>query len=547
MTDPRVFSYYNIDASPDGTEYVLVDDANTTKRVTLSNIAALQGATSMATALAAAPSAGATSVSVDAVPAGLTLNKAWAIIDPWTVQAELRAITGITGTTLTVAALGFSHAADDVVLITTEPTLNVRWFGAVGDNSTNDAPAIQAAVDQMSDGMSLVFVAGTYRITTKITVDAKSDIRLIGQGGTIVNVGCTAFEIDDTASVDVEDMLIQGLIIAGTQNTQTAIDFVGTNSSVRRCWVTENYISGNLVGIRVQAGASGMMIYKNNLTITNTASSIGILVEGSDCKTEGNVIRGFAEGIALDSGSQLCTGNHIFMSPSSSHVTDITIRRDIAAQTSGFVIVFNYLDGQPTTGYLVINAQSARQTTVMGNYFRYTNAAGGPLILFENAGSTSDVQATTITGNITVNVSGGALAAPIVFTGIENDDSLDFHIHSNTWGSSITPYSTAGVVQTGTASGAYVPNPNLGRILELTVTANSTIGVPASNLDGGIGNRMTFIIIQDGTGGWTVAWNSNYLEGWSDTGNTASKRSSITFVWNGTNWEQDGAQSPYVS
>ena len=192
----RVFSYYNIDASPAGTEHVIVDDAGTTKRVTLSAIAALQGATSMATALAAAPSAGATSVSVDAVPAGLTLNKAWAIIDPWTVQAELRAITGITGTTLTVAALGFDHAIDDVVLLTSEPTLTIKWWGAPGDGTTNESSMIQAAVDQLSAGMTLdVCPPGTHRITTKITVDAKSNIRLIRTGGTIKNMFCTPFSL----------------------------------------------------------------------------------------------------------------------------------------------------------------------------------------------------------------------------------------------------------------------------------------------------------------------------------------------------------------
>jgi hypothetical protein len=40
---------------------------------------------------------------------------------------------------------------------------------------------------------------------------------------------------------------------------------------------------------------------------------------------------------------------------------------------------------------------------------------------------------------------------------------------------------------------------------------------------------------------------TQYKEAWSDTGNTANKISLITFQWDGTNWLQDGAQTPYYS
>lgn len=49
--------------------------------------------------------------------------------------------------------------------------INVVDYGAVGDNSTNDTAAIQAAIDAMTNGSALVFAPGkTYRVTAPIVV-----------------------------------------------------------------------------------------------------------------------------------------------------------------------------------------------------------------------------------------------------------------------------------------------------------------------------------------------------------------------------------------
>lgn len=60
------------------------------------------------------------------------------------------------------------------------------------------------------------------------------------------------------------------------------------------------------------------------------------------------------------------------------------------------------------------------------------------------------------------------------------------------------------------------------------------------------GQRITHEIVQDGTGGRALSWNAVFLNAWSNTGNTANKRSTISHLYNGTNWVQDGAQAPYV-
>ena len=75
------------------------------------------------------------------------------------------------------------------------------------------------------------------------------------------------------------------------------------------------------------------------------------------------------------------------------------------------------------------------------------------------------------------------------------------------------------------------------------LASNTTVAIPTN---AATAQRITHTIIQDGTGGRSVAWNTNFKNAWADAGNLANKRSSIAHVYDGFNWNQDGAQTPYV-
>lgn len=104
-------------------------------------------------------------------------------------------------------------------------------------------------------------------------------------------------------------------------------------------------------------------------------------------------------------------------------------------------------------------------------------------------------------------------------------------------------------VQTLAYGASITPDPRLGEVIEVTLTNNiTTINEPPANARAP-GVRFTLVFIQNGTGGFTVGgWNAAYKQAWSDTGNTANKRSSITFERDKVNaaWTQVSAQSPYV-
>lgn len=96
--------------------------------------------------------------------------------------------------TLSVTATNFSaESFADVILF--DPTdaaiTSVKNYGAVGNGVADDAAAIQAAITaiQTAGGGQLTFPAGTYNISTTLTVSA-SNVMLMGAGGDMThNVG----------------------------------------------------------------------------------------------------------------------------------------------------------------------------------------------------------------------------------------------------------------------------------------------------------------------------------------------------------------------
>jgi polygalacturonase len=67
--------------------------------------------------------------------------------------------------------------------------VNVRAYGAKGDGKTDDAAAIQTAIDALTSGGVVFFPSGVYRVES--TVKLKSNVRLIGVGidATVVKAG----------------------------------------------------------------------------------------------------------------------------------------------------------------------------------------------------------------------------------------------------------------------------------------------------------------------------------------------------------------------
>ena len=158
-------------------------------------------------------------------------------------------------------------------LITGAP-LNVRDYGAVGDGTTDDSAALNAAATALQSGQSLYFPAGDYIVNTAcILVRGKTNIAIFGDGastrlrptgqGTVTTKTNfhTTFAIDQCTRVTVSDMVIESKgenwgdtdaysgLAGGDPRTNAIINYGGSAILVARSnEVTLNNVSARYCG-----------------------------------------------------------------------------------------------------------------------------------------------------------------------------------------------------------------------------------------------------------------------------------------------------------
>lgn len=102
---------------------------------------------------------------------GISTNPGWAVIDPYTVECEIRKIASVSDNEVVLdSGLTYAHSAYDTVYYVDKPVANVKLFGAKGNGSTDDSTAIQAAMDA---GVQEVYFPGVddyYSINVCISV-----------------------------------------------------------------------------------------------------------------------------------------------------------------------------------------------------------------------------------------------------------------------------------------------------------------------------------------------------------------------------------------
>jgi hypothetical protein len=107
-------------------------------------------------------------------------------------------------------------------------------------------------------------------------------------------------------------------------------------------------------------------------------------------------------------------------------------------------------------------------------------------------------------------------------------------------------YTSLGFTQIVASSATPALNCGLGNNVTFTATAASLWGAP-SNVPPA-GERVTITITQDGTGGWAITWNAAYKfsgGAFSNTGNLANTKTTITFISDGTALVANGLNTWY--
>ena len=168
----------------------------------------------------------ATTIYINSLPRGVGAYGGFVVIDPWTADCEVRQITNRAGKILTLAsALAYDHTKYDEVIFIDRPWINALWFGAVGDNSTNNNTALYRWGVQAARHVAYL-PEGTYRFGSALNWmgTAYSGISLVGDGPASILKATAAINMVsiDTGDQDypgfrygrVQDILLEGGSVA---------------------------------------------------------------------------------------------------------------------------------------------------------------------------------------------------------------------------------------------------------------------------------------------------------------------------------------------
>ena len=211
------------------------------------------------------------------------------------------------------------------------------------------------------------------------------------------------------------------------------------------------------------------------------------------------------------------------------------------------IITNNRISNSSVEGLLIYDATN---NLIMGNIFDRNNASGGTLSEMElTPASTASCTGNMIVNNVSGNsqntirhnvaLSTGATQNIVQnnqFSGATQDAIYDAVVGAN----NILPL--MGGIQTITYAATITPDPQLGEIIKCILTGGLTIENPSWAMEG---QRVTFILTQDGTGGRTVSWGSLWDAVWSNTGNTLNAVACVSFIYDGVKYRQHGAQTPW--
>ena len=182
-------------------------------------------------------------------------------------------------------------------------TLNVTSYGATGNGSTDDTAAINSAITASASGDTLLFPAGTYKITSGITF--KSGRNYTGQGNAILNQAtankfCVSTEYDNGSNVLITGLTFQngGVSFSGSGNVPA------NNIDIKGCTflnITNPTYPYN-EAIYIPIGASNCDFVGN--TFNNIMGDNGIISWNTQsCTITDNFFNGVNEGAHLNGSS----------------------------------------------------------------------------------------------------------------------------------------------------------------------------------------------------------------------------------------------------
>jgi Pectate lyase superfamily protein len=278
----------------------------------------------------------------------------------------------------------FANSTVETVTAKLAQTVSVEDFGAVGDGTTNDTAAIQAAINSLVSGQTLMF-SKNYKITAALTITNKSRIRLSGKGRVFFS-GAPSGDYIFTMIGTINDLEIDSLTLEGDNNSSYSQGAIGNNSGqiISNTRFHDLIIKNINVGISHNANLGGS--YTTGFTYNNYLENISGTVSGSGYGIQaaraynlhiyGNTINNASRhSIYVGQGQNLaCLIENNIIINHRKDVYDASIRAAIdCGRVSGVTIIGNTFrdcyDGQIYMGADTSNNADCGNNLIIGNKF----------------------------------------------------------------------------------------------------------------------------------------------------------------------------------
>lgn len=470
--------------------------------------------------------------------------------------------------------------------------LNVRDFGAVGDGTTDDTDAIQAALDEVDSvgGGTVIVPVGTYRTIASLQVG--SNTRFAGEGRSSVILSLPGSNSDVIRNKDTANgntgIVIEGLYCDGNRDEQTVPFSVITLVRCTRCIVRYNWatrglrtgtyptVSSRGEGIELIAGSHNSVIGNyctdNSYDGIKARSEHHILIDGNHLYDNGKsgIQLAYPAG-AYGIGTQgvdyirstgtlyyICTNNVISHSTGVPGPAAPNHTGGIYLHTASFGLVKgNHVYG---TQQGVGSVGSTEHNRITDNVFIIRGASGIAGIQWDASNGMHNIAV----GNTVIGMSGSSQSYVIDKGQYNTFRSNKFRLDGGdgTW--SLTFQGQNGLYRGNDQSSASVSNTGINNVVETsdappsvslaTLSDGSTVswsvsasptaeitlgGNRALEITGAeAGGTYTLIVRQDGAGSRLLAWDSAVIwpGGASPTlSTTAGNFDVFRFVSNGTN------------
>lgn len=453
---------------------------------------------------------------------------------------------------------------------------NVLNYGAAGDNTTDDTTAIQNTINAVpSDGGIVAFPAGTYKITSALTLRSNLILTGVSDGSSVIRQDTST--ADGLTGVDLTRLTLrditvqgpasgsgQGITLTRSANPAT-VSLAFTRMTVKHFGGTGIELSNPIVSVftgvtssnngnhgwnihGVSSGAAGtscsfISCYADTITnagfLLNTMAYCSFVGCAADyCGIGYEVTGAGTQGISFTGcGAESAVNRDTGYDGYSWKIN--------AAICVGLVDCFTFASPNVsvwvTGGARGISITGLAENSPTGTAVKSIKVDSGCSATLADFSNVMPLSLAAGTTNITNDTAGGTIAAGFVY-------GAGSAYYEGTVSTTASPTSAAHLTRkdyvdaeinpapvTLTDAATIATNAALGNHFRVTLSGNRTLGAPSNSTNG---KRIVWEIIQDGSGSRSLTLNSVFGLGTTISSTTltttANKRDFLTAVYNAT-------------